>query len=133
MTHRWFLAAAVMTVLAAAQARAQDWPAKHPIKVVVPFTAGSSTDNFNDISERLIVAPYYPPPNSAPTSGVPAAIELDRNADGTFTALPSGNPNTGTTLTSAPAVKVQLTVSWASTRGKVRQRETTTFLSRNGL
>ncbi len=96
-------------------------------------TAGTSTANFNDISERLVVSPYYPPPRVPPSSGVPPAIQLDRNANGTFSSLPSGSQNTGTNLSAAPAVKVQLTVWWAGARGRVRQREITTFLSRNGL
>src|SRR5262245_24254874 len=33
-----------LTVLSPLTAAAQDWPAKQPIKVIVPFTAGSATD-----------------------------------------------------------------------------------------
>src|SRR5882724_7805049 len=37
-------ALALLFVLSPVAAPAQDWPAKQPIKVVVPFTAGSATD-----------------------------------------------------------------------------------------
>ncbi len=51
--------AAVMCVLAAnGAALAQQWPAKEPIKVIVPFTAGSATDIvarvvFNQVSKQI--------------------------------------------------------------------------------
>src|SRR3954468_4301877 len=34
----------LLRALSAVAAPAQDWPAKQPIKVIVPFTAGSATD-----------------------------------------------------------------------------------------
>ena len=37
-------ALALLVVLSPVAAPAQDWPAKQPIKVIVPFTAGSATD-----------------------------------------------------------------------------------------
>ena len=37
-------ASALLLVLSSAVAPAQDWPSKQPIKVIVPFTAGSATD-----------------------------------------------------------------------------------------
>jgi tripartite-type tricarboxylate transporter receptor subunit TctC len=37
-------ASALLLVLSPVAAPAQDWPAKQPIKVIVPFTAGSATD-----------------------------------------------------------------------------------------
>ena len=37
-------ASALLLVLSSVAALAQDWPAKQPIKVIVPFTAGSATD-----------------------------------------------------------------------------------------
>ena len=37
-------ALALLFVLSPVAAPAQDWPAKQPIKVIVPFTAGSATD-----------------------------------------------------------------------------------------
>ncbi len=37
-------ATALLLVLSTSIASAQDWPAKQPIKVIVPFTAGSATD-----------------------------------------------------------------------------------------
>lgn len=36
--------AAVVALIGAQAAAAQEWPARQPIKVIVPFTAGSSTD-----------------------------------------------------------------------------------------
>lgn len=50
MIPRLILAATVQLVLLSGAAMAQDWPAKQPIKVIVPFTAGSSTD----ISARVV-------------------------------------------------------------------------------
>src|SRR6185436_3185543 len=44
MTRKLFGALAVLLVLSPATAFAQDWPTKQPIKVIVPFTAGSATD-----------------------------------------------------------------------------------------
>src|SRR5437763_16469468 len=46
MTMSRWLARAFATALLVAPfgAAAQDWPAKQPIKIVVPFTAGSATD-----------------------------------------------------------------------------------------
>jgi tripartite-type tricarboxylate transporter receptor subunit TctC len=42
---RWIIWAIVSALLVApALVRAQDWPALQPVKVVVPFTAGSATD-----------------------------------------------------------------------------------------
>src|SRR5207248_1062828 len=37
-------ALALLFVLSPVAAPAQDWPTKQPIKVIVPFTAGSATD-----------------------------------------------------------------------------------------
>ena len=37
-------ALALLFVFSPVAAPAQDWPAKQPIKVIVPFTAGSATD-----------------------------------------------------------------------------------------
>jgi tripartite-type tricarboxylate transporter receptor subunit TctC len=37
-------AAALLLPLTAAAASAQDWPSKQPIKIIVPFSAGSATD-----------------------------------------------------------------------------------------
>jgi tripartite-type tricarboxylate transporter receptor subunit TctC len=37
-------ALALLFVLSPGVARAQDWPTKQPIKIIVPFTAGSATD-----------------------------------------------------------------------------------------
>jgi tripartite-type tricarboxylate transporter receptor subunit TctC len=42
---RWLACALVGTLLAVpVAATAQDWPARQPIKIIVPFTAGSATD-----------------------------------------------------------------------------------------
>ena len=46
---RWGLAVA-LAIAGACSAGAQEWPSKQPIKVIVPFTAGSSTD----ISARVV-------------------------------------------------------------------------------
>ena len=37
-------ALALLLMLSPVAAPAQDWPAKQPIKIIVPFTAGSATD-----------------------------------------------------------------------------------------
>ncbi|MBX9590477.1 MAG: tripartite tricarboxylate transporter substrate binding protein [Hyphomonadaceae bacterium] len=44
MSRRQALLAATALVLNPAVARAQDWPAARPIKAIIPFGAGSSTD-----------------------------------------------------------------------------------------
>jgi tripartite-type tricarboxylate transporter receptor subunit TctC len=44
MIRRLFGALPLLVLLFPAAAPAQDWPARHPIKVMVPFTAGSATD-----------------------------------------------------------------------------------------
>lgn len=52
-THLWFRAAALAAAVLALGAHAQQWPSK-PIKMVVPFTAGGSTDTVaRIISEKL--------------------------------------------------------------------------------
>lgn len=63
MLSKWLLSRAVATVLAGAlawpgQGLAQDWPGKQPIRVIVPFTAGSTTDIvgrtvFDQVSRQL--------------------------------------------------------------------------------
>ena len=44
MTRKLFAALAFLLVLTPATAFAQEWPTKQPIKIIVPFTAGSATD-----------------------------------------------------------------------------------------
>jgi tripartite-type tricarboxylate transporter receptor subunit TctC len=51
MIRKFFGAAIVLAVFFPAAASAQDWPTKQPIKVIVPFTAGSATD----ITARTVV------------------------------------------------------------------------------
>jgi tripartite-type tricarboxylate transporter receptor subunit TctC len=51
MLHKFFGALALLPMLSPAAAIAQDWPTRQPIKVVVPFTAGSATD----ITARTVV------------------------------------------------------------------------------
>lgn len=51
MELRHALAACLVAVAGATQAMAQEWPARQPIKVIVPFSAGSSTD----ISARVVL------------------------------------------------------------------------------
>ena len=42
---RWFTrVCSALLMLAPLGAQAQDWPAKQPIKIIVPFTPGSATD-----------------------------------------------------------------------------------------
>ena len=42
---RWFTrVCSALLMLAPLSAQAQDWPAKQPIKIIVPFTPGSATD-----------------------------------------------------------------------------------------
>ena len=50
--------AALCLIAAVTTAPAQDWPAKEPIKVIVPFTPGSATDIvaravFNQVSQQI--------------------------------------------------------------------------------
>jgi tripartite-type tricarboxylate transporter receptor subunit TctC len=51
MIDKFFGAMALLLMLSPVAAPAQDWPARQPIKVVVPFTAGSATD----ITARTVV------------------------------------------------------------------------------
>jgi tripartite-type tricarboxylate transporter receptor subunit TctC len=51
MIHKLFGALVLLLMLSPVAAPAQDWPARQPIKVVVPFTAGSATD----ITARTVV------------------------------------------------------------------------------
>jgi len=51
MIDKFFGALALLLMLSPIAAPAQDWPARQPIKVVVPFTAGSATD----ITARTVV------------------------------------------------------------------------------
>ena len=44
MLHLRLVAAGLLLVLSSVVAPAQDWPLKQPIKVIVPFSAGSATD-----------------------------------------------------------------------------------------
>ena len=44
MTRRLRLALVTLLTLAPATADAQQWPSKQPIRIIVPFTAGSATD-----------------------------------------------------------------------------------------
>lgn len=41
---RWVMLSALWLAMSAGPGLAQDWPAKGPVKIIVPFTAGSSTD-----------------------------------------------------------------------------------------
>jgi tripartite-type tricarboxylate transporter receptor subunit TctC len=44
-TMRWIVRGiAAISMIVPAAAQAQDWPAKQPIKIIVPFSAGSATD-----------------------------------------------------------------------------------------
>lgn len=51
MTCKLFRALALLLMLPPVAASAQEWPTKQPIKVIVPFTAGSATD----ITARTVV------------------------------------------------------------------------------
>ena len=51
MMHKFVGALALLLMLSPAAAIAQDWPTRQPIKVIVPFTAGSATD----ITARTVV------------------------------------------------------------------------------
>ncbi len=51
MIRRFFGALPLLVLLFPAAAPAQDWPTRQPIKVIVPFTAGSATD----ITARTVV------------------------------------------------------------------------------
>jgi len=44
LTRRWAGALAAIVLFAPFAAKAQDWPGKQPIKIIVPFSAGSATD-----------------------------------------------------------------------------------------
>lgn len=44
MMRHWVRGLATIAFIVPLAAAAQDWPAKQPIKIVVPFTAGSATD-----------------------------------------------------------------------------------------
>ena len=44
LTRRWAGALAAIVLFAPFAANAQDWPGKQPIKIIVPFSAGSATD-----------------------------------------------------------------------------------------
>src|SRR3977135_2452871 len=77
-----FLAAALALGAAHAVAWAQPWPAK-PLRVVVPFTAGSATDIMaRTVSERLSVQLGQPVvidnrPGAGGTIGVAAVAKAD--------------------------------------------------------
>lgn len=69
--HSLFRTAAVVAALAAFGAQAQQWPSK-PVKLVVPFTAGGSTDTVaRIISEKL-----------TPRIGQPVLVENKAGAGG---------------------------------------------------
>jgi tripartite-type tricarboxylate transporter receptor subunit TctC len=69
--HSLFRTAAVVAALAAFGAQAQQWPSK-PVKMVVPFTAGGSTDTVaRIISEKL-----------TPRIGQPVIVENRAGAGG---------------------------------------------------
>lgn len=58
MSVRWVRALGVLLMLAPSAALAQDWPQRQPVKVIVPFTAGSATDVagrivFEQVSRQL--------------------------------------------------------------------------------
>ena len=58
MTRHIVRALALFLLLAAAAAQAQEWPAKQPIKIIVPFSAGSATDIiartvFNQVGSQI--------------------------------------------------------------------------------
>jgi tripartite-type tricarboxylate transporter receptor subunit TctC len=91
VNRRHFLGSAAGTVLAASNVRAQapTWPTK-PVKFVIPFTAGSSTDIMGrTIAERV-----------AASIGQPVVVENRPGAGGTIaaTAVAKSDPDGYTVL-----------------------------------
>ena len=85
----WLLGAGVCAVAASlGPARAQDWP-QRPVTIVVPFTAGGTTDLFGRIFAQAMQEKY----------GKPFLVENKAGAGGTVGAASvSKSPNDGHTL-----------------------------------
>jgi len=89
--HQFAMGAAVLALLTGFPAQSQSYPSK-PVRLIVPFAAGSTTD----ISARIIITQL------APLLGGPVFIENRAGADGSIGIMAAKNaPADGYTLVSA--------------------------------
>lgn len=89
--HQFAMGAAVLALLTGFPAQSQSYPSK-PVRLIVPFSAGSTTD----ISARIIITQL------APLLGGPVFIENRAGADGSIGIMAAKNaPADGYTLVSA--------------------------------
>ena len=89
--HQFAMGAAVLALLTGFPAQSQSYPSK-PVRLIVPFSAGSTTD----ISARIIITQL------APLLGQPVFIENRAGADGSIGIMAAKNaPADGYTLVSA--------------------------------
>src|SRR5215831_1461293 len=85
--------ALLVLLLAASLARAQAWPA-HPVKLVVPFPAGSATDQVARLAGAELQAAFGQPfvvENKAGAQGAIAAAEVAKAAPDGYTLLVTTN------------------------------------------